>query len=154
MDCAHVPEVSGHRVGKEVASMIERFFYKTQVIDTDIDALNHANNLCYIRWMQEAATAHSTENGWPEARYQQAGYGWVVRRHEITYLESAKLNDEIGIETWVSDIKRASSTRQFRIRSNDRLLAEAQTNWAFINYATLRLMKIPDEVRNCFVALG
>ncbi|MEZ6045425.1 MAG: acyl-CoA thioesterase [Planctomycetaceae bacterium] len=55
----------------------------------EIDGQGHVNNVVYLRWMQDAAVAHSTHQGWSNARYWEAGYGWVVRTHHIEYLKEA-----------------------------------------------------------------
>ena len=48
-----------------------------QVLDSEIDELQHANNAAYVNWMQAAAIAHSTAQGWPSQRYWDAAYAWV-----------------------------------------------------------------------------
>jgi acyl-CoA thioester hydrolase len=34
------------------------FEYKIKVFPADIDTMGHANNVVYLRWVQEAAAAH------------------------------------------------------------------------------------------------
>jgi len=41
-----------------------------------------------LRWVQEAALAHSTALGFPEPAYLARGQAWVVRTHEIEYLRA------------------------------------------------------------------
>jgi len=126
--------------------------HKLVVAPTEIDRLGHASNLAYLAWMQAAALAHSAEQGWPPERYEQLGAGWVVRSHEIKYLQSAYVDQDIVVRTWVSGMKRVGSTRSYKIvRAGDGgLLARAQTQWAFVDFATLGLCKIPDEVWRAF----
>ena len=59
----------------------------------DIDGNEHVNNLAYLRWMQEAAWAHSTAQGWTRERYRELGSGWFVRSHFIEYLRPAHPGD-------------------------------------------------------------
>jgi len=54
------------------------FEHEIVVLDDVIDELNHANNAAYVGWMQEAAMAHSTANGWPAERYHQENAVTVV----------------------------------------------------------------------------
>lgn len=131
--------------------MVARFEYSHRVVATDIDELGHAGNYHYIRWLQHAAVAHSTANGWPPARYEALGAGWVVRSHQITYLKPAFEGDDIVIATWVADMRPATSLRRYEIRRSDgELLAHAATDWAFVNYARQRPVRIPPEVSDCF----
>jgi acyl-CoA thioester hydrolase len=131
--------------------MIPRFEYPHVVSHEDIDDLGHAGNFHYIRWMQHAAVAHSAAIGWTAERYREIGAGWVVRSHQITYLKPAFEGDALVIETWVANMRPATSLRRFEIRRIDStLLARAETDWAFINYETQRPVRIPAEVANCF----
>jgi acyl-CoA thioester hydrolase len=66
----------------------------------DIDALSHVNNVVYLQWVQDVSAAHWFELSTPEIRDQ---YAWVVLRHEIDYIKSAKWGDELYAETGVGD---------------------------------------------------
>src|SRR5210317_682274 len=116
--------------------MITVFEYPHVVTSEEIDELDHAGNIHYIRWMQEAAVAHSAANGWPAERYIELGAGWVVRSHDITYLKPAFEGDSIVVRTWVSNLRAVTSLRHYEILGSEReLLATARTDWAFVNYA-------------------
>ena len=73
----------------------------------DVDDLGHINNIVYLRWVQDAAGAHSEAVGFGLERYQAMGAVWVVRKHEITYFASAMADDAIEIKTWVEGFKGA-----------------------------------------------
>jgi acyl-CoA thioester hydrolase len=75
----------------------------------------------------------------------------VVRSHRITYLKPAYEGDRLEVRTWVADMKTASSLRKFEIRKvGGGLIAVAETDWAFIDYASERPLRIPAEVRADF----
>ena len=125
--------------------------YSHTVKADEIDDLNHAGNYHYVKWMQHAAVSHSTAIGWSPGAYDGIGAGWVVRSHQVTYLLPAFEGDGLIIETWVADMKSATSLRRYRIlNSQGQLLATAETNWAFINYERQKPVRIPAEVRNSF----
>lgn len=135
--------------------LTEVFEFPHQVQADEIDELGHAGNFHYVRWMQHAAVAHSTVNGWPTQRYQDLGCGWVVRSHQITYRKPAFEGDALIISTWVTNMRRATSLRRYEIRNqNSGLLATAETDWAFINYTKQSPVRIPPAVAQCFVVLG
>ena len=128
-------------------------FAKALIIPASaIDDLGHVSNVAYIAWMQEVAIQHSAERGWPVGRYLQIGYGWVVRSHFITYLRPAFEGETITLYTWVAEVKPRSSLRKYRVlRPHDQtLLAEAETNWVFVDLKTGRPCRIPDELRTAF----
>ncbi len=132
--------------------MPDIFEYHHTVADAEIDSLGHANNVAYVDWMQSAATAHSSAQGWPGKRYQEIGKGWVVRSHHVEYLQPAYAGDRIVVRTWVATMKKATSLRRYRILRvpDEAVLATAETLWAFINYATRLPQRIPTEVAESF----
>ena len=129
------------------------FEFRHRVAAHEIDVLGHANNVAYVQWMQDAALAHSAAQGWPTQRYQQLGSGWVARAHAITYRESARLGDEVVIRTWVATMTRVTSLRRYRMvrAADEALLAEAETNWAFVDFAGGRPKRILPEIVSAFV---
>ncbi len=122
------------------------------VVPEEIDALGHVNNLAYMRWMIDAALAHSSARGWPQARHMQLGSGWVVRSHRIRYLRPARLGQPVMVRTWVAETKRVTSLRRFLIlRPEDEMrLAVAETEWAYVSFATGSPTRIPPEVATAF----
>jgi acyl-CoA thioester hydrolase len=126
-------------------------FHRT-VRDDEIDTQGHANNVCYVQWMQDAALAHSAAQGWPAEAYRRLGSGWVVRSHAIEYHEPVQAGEEIVVETWVATFKRVTSVRRYRITrpADGALLATAETKWAFINYATGQPQRVPADIAGAF----
>jgi len=117
--------------------------------------LGHANNVVYVAWLQTAAVGHSAAQGWPGPRYRELGQGWVVRSHAIEYLLPAFAGDHVVVETWVSSMRKVTSLRRYRIvRGGDgALLATAETNWAFVDLATGKPVRIPPEIAAAFVVV-
>jgi acyl-CoA thioester hydrolase len=132
--------------------LINLFEYPHTVGDDEIDEQGRANNVVYVSWMQDAAIAHSAVLGWTPERYLKLGVGWVARSHWIEYLQPAMAGDEIIVETCVSEMKKVTSKRVYRIlrRCDRELLAKAETNWAFVNYATGKPTRIPPEIAGAF----
>lgn len=125
------------------------------VTDDHIDELGHVNNLAYLRWILDAAVAHSDVAGWTAQRYLEIGAAWVVRSHFIEYLAPAFAGDELIVQTWVSSFQKVRSIRNYRIlRPRDAsLLANAETNWAFIDLQHRVATRIPDEIAERFPVL-
>jgi len=118
----------------------------------DIDELGHVSNLVYLQWVLDAALAHSEAVGWDHAAYRALGGVFVVRRHEIEYLAAVFAGDEVEVVTWVASWRGVSSERQttIRRRRDEVEVARASTRWAFIDLASGRPRKIPDELRQAF----
>lgn len=130
--------------------MNEVFQLTIPVLPIHIDVMNHVNNVVYLQWVQDAAAAHWNAKA-PEALRQQ--FNWVVLRHEIDYKSPAFLHDEVVAATWVLDYEGVRSTRivQLKRKSDERLLAEAKTNWCLLNASTNRPTRVPEEIKQIFL---
>lgn len=111
--------------------------------------MGHVNNVVYLRWVQEAATAHWTAIA-PMA--DQEALGWVVVRHEIDYLRPAGPGDEIVARTWVGTASRRRFERHTElVRGTDgRTLARARTLWCPVHRDSGRPTDVSQEVRTRF----
>jgi acyl-CoA thioester hydrolase len=130
-----------------------RIHVRTFVVPPEaIDEVGHVNNLEYLHWMLDAASEHSAAQGWPVARYVEAGAGWVVRSHAIEYLRPAFADETIVLATWVAAMARTQSTRKYLCYrpADDTVLARAETLWVFVDFRTGRLIRIPDPVLTAF----
>lgn len=124
-----------------------RYSHIIQVSSTDLDELNHVNNIIYLRYLQEAAIAH-----W----YSRApkdiaeAFRWVVRQHQITYYQPAFLGEELHVTTWVDEFKGVTSQRKYTIHRGETLLVEASTTWISLDAQMLRPKRIPIDLMPYF----
>jgi acyl-CoA thioester hydrolase len=116
-----------------------------------IDANGHANNVEYLRWMQDAAIGHAEASGGADAT-RRIGASWVVRRHHIEYVQSAFAGDRLLVLTWVANLRKASSLRKYLLlRETDcAMIARGETNWVFVDSQSGRPIAIPKEVFSLF----
>lgn len=125
---------------------------RREVVADEIDLLGHASNVAYVRWIQDAAVAHSEAVGLGIEGYRSAGAVFVVRRHEVDYVRSAMLGDTLVVETWLETWSAATSSRRTRVLRGEEVLARALTNWAFIDHTTGRPTRIPETIKAAFAA--
>jgi acyl-CoA thioester hydrolase len=113
---------------------------------SDIDGLGHVNNVVYLRWMQEAATAHWDARAPADLRQRVA---WVVSRHEIDYKSPAFAGERLVARTWVGEASGATWERFIEIRraEDDRLLARGRSVYAALDPASGRPMRIDQALR-------
>jgi len=128
------------------------FTLEIAIQQSDIDIQGHVNNTRYVAWMQDVAVAHSAAQGWPMTRYVEEGAGWVVRQHTITYKRPCFLGETITACTWIASFAPRQSARKYLFwRAADRVvLAEAETQWVFIDLKTGRPAKVPESLRTAF----
>lgn len=119
------------------------------------DENRHVNNIEYVRKLQEAAIAHTRRNGWAPEELHERGWTWVVRSHFIEYLQPCQAGEEIVIHTWVANFRKIRSLRKYRfVRVADgAVLANAQTDWVFLDFRQGRPMAIPPEILAAYVAV-
>jgi len=117
----------------------------------DIDDLGHVGNQIYLRWVLEIAVAHSEALGWAWADYQRVGAGWVVRRHELDYMAQVLVGETVVGTTWIESWKGVSCVRRTELHRAGAPVLRAATTWVFIDFATGKPRKIPDEIRAIFV---
>jgi acyl-CoA thioester hydrolase len=127
----------------------DRYTLPLTIQPADIDELGHVNNVVYLRWVQEVATAH-----WRSAATaaQQAQVAWVAIRHEIDYKHAALPDDALVARTWVgaADSHRFERHTEIVRHRDQRVLARARTLWCPVSRATGRLMRVDDAVRARF----
>ena len=115
----------------------------------DLDDQAHVNNVVYVRWVMDAATAHWHALAPPESRTELA---WVALRHEIDYLRPALLGDEIVVRTRVGHAHGLTFERLTEVlRARDgRELARSRTLWCPVDPRTGRPRRVDAEIRNRF----
>lgn len=116
----------------------------------DIDELGHVNNAVWVRWIQDMATAH-----WNAIAPQEAidRYIWVVTRHEIDYRGNVGAGETVTGRTWISEPpKGARFWRNVSFTGpDDKIKVVAKTNWAIIDQARGRAVRVPSDLADLFL---
>ncbi|MBN2195068.1 MAG: acyl-CoA thioesterase [Polyangiaceae bacterium] len=131
------------------------FLHRIVVGDGDLDELRHVNNVRWLRFVIDAAVAHSSAVGLDLAAYLALGVVWVVRRQEMDYLRPAAANEVITAHTWVESFGESSSLRRtLVVRDTDRcVLLAAATTWVMVDRQG-RPTPVPRAVRERFTPSG
>jgi acyl-CoA thioester hydrolase len=110
-----------------------------------IDELGHVNNAVWVQWIQHVAVAHWHSVADPA---HERAYYWVVVRHEIDYLRAAHEGDRVTARTWVGDAPQGARFDRFTefIGSDGKSCVRAKTEWAIIDKALGRPVRVPTEV--------
>lgn len=132
--------------------MSARFTMPITASEADIDEVGHVSNLVYLRWVLEVAMEHSRARGWDYPDYKTFGAVFMVRRHEIDYIAQVSVGQTLSAETWVDEWRAASCIRKTELIRDGKVVARAATTWALISLGSGRPIRIPDEMRDQFVA--
>ena len=118
-----------------------------------IDELGHVNNAVWVQWIQQVAVAHWEAVAAPAHKH---AFFWVVVRHEVDYLRAAHEGDQVTARTWVGDAPRGARFDRFIefAGPDGKLCVRSRTDWAMIDRASGRPMRVPPEVIAPFVGRG
>ena len=96
-----------------------------------IDRLGHVNNVVYVQWMQDVASAHIEQLGLGLNEYLQLKHAMVAVEHHVQYRKAAFEGDELILRTWLSDLNALYSFRQYAFyRPQDQnILFTGSTQW-------------------------
>lgn len=117
---------------------------------SDIDANGHVNNVVYVRWIQDMATAHWAARQPPE---EQSRWAWIVLRHEIDYRRALMPGETATGRTWVAEQPEGPRFDRFvRIDGPDGVMcAQSRTVWCMIEQATGRPKRVSQEIVARFI---
>lgn len=120
-----------------------------EVVEEDLDELDHVNNIRYLQWVQDISKEHWQRLTDSET---QSDMVWVVRNHDISYLQAAVLGDTLELTTFVEGSKGPLSIRivEIKNRATGQLVAKARTQWCLLDAETLKPKRIPEAISALF----
>ena len=117
-----------------------RVFYE----DTDMGGVvYHAN---YLRYIERARSDWVRNLGNDQNAMREEGIVWVVRRVEAEYLAPARFDDELIVETEVTEISGVRLTMAQLVRRGETEIFRASVTAVCINKAG-KPIRLPAEIR-------
>jgi len=115
----------------------------------DLDAWGAIRTNVLLRFLQQAASDASAAAGFDIEWYERTGTLWVVRRTIIDYLAAAAYRDVLEVRTWVSDLRRVRSQREYEVwrPADATLVARAATDWVYVDTARAAPVRPPEDMR-------
>jgi acyl-CoA thioester hydrolase len=122
----------------------------------ECDAYGYVKPFNYLNYMQAAAFDATAAAGYDLARYEAMERYWLVRATHIDYVRPLGYGDSVEVKTWVADFRRVRSRRayEFRLVGSGVLVAQAHTDWAFIDTSVGRPTLIPSDLMAAFFPEG
>lgn len=132
--------------------MTHRYTWRFSPRTYEIDIFGHVNNAVYANYCEEAANQASSAAGFDLHWYMERGQAWVIRRLMLRYHQPALYGDDLALETWVADMSRVQSHRDYDLyRAKDGVkILRGRANWVYVDLATHAPRRIPDEIRHAF----
>lgn len=124
--------------------------HEFRVDEADIDEFGHANNVVWVRWVNEAAMAHSRAVGLDPEKLLAMRAMWIIRKHEIEYLLPAFAGERLVCVTWPAAVRGATSVRRNVFLREGKVLARCETMWALLDTETGRPRRVPIEMMHAY----
>ncbi|MFP3943733.1 MAG: acyl-CoA thioesterase [Alphaproteobacteria bacterium] len=117
-------------------------------VEADFDENGHVNNVVYLGWVQDIATAHWRSR---VPAGEQNRWAWVVLRHEIDYRRPLVPGETAAGRTWVGQRRGPRFDRFVRIDGPDgRMCAQAHSGWVLVDAASRSPVRVPEWMETMF----
>lgn len=138
-----------NKIGLNAIDYDSAFRQSLSPISDDFDALGHVNNIVYLRWVQDIATAH-----WWQVTSQNLRDRliFVVLRHEIDYRDPVLPGEAVEVSTWLGQSHGPRFQRHVDIRKKGarKFSAKALTTWCMVDRVRGRPQRVTDEIFEAF----
>ena len=125
--------------------------FETTIIvkESDLDELNHVNNIRYVEWVQDIAKKHWLKKATSNILKD---FFWVMTNHCIAYKNEAFLGDKLMLKTYIKTNEIAISTRIVEItnKHSNVLIAKSETKWCLLSTKSKRPVRITEEITHLF----
>ncbi len=115
----------------------------------DLDAMQHMNNVEFLRFFETARIDYLRRLSPEHAPTARADFGFIFAECHIAYRSPAFFEEEI--RTWIrpGELRRSSIRLDFEMRTegDDRLVADGYGVLVGYDYEAGRAQPIPDELR-------
>lgn len=116
--------------------MAEITSYPHRVEPQEVDFTLRASVASIINYMLNVAGTDAHNKGFGVDVLQGQSFTWVLSRLAVEIKSQPCQYDDIVVDTWVNEFNRLSSTRNFRVRRGDEVMAEGVSQWCMINMET------------------
>lgn len=125
-----------------------RYTTELQVRFRDIDPLYHVSHTIYVVYMQQARLAFYED----VLGYRESRYDTVVAHLELDYEHEVTLDDELAVETWITDVGSSSFTMAYELSANGTVAATGESVQVVVDADTGEKVDVPAEWREQFEA--
>jgi acyl-CoA thioester hydrolase len=137
-------------------NMSRTYHRQFRVRGYEVGASARVHDSVFLNYIQQAAFEASADAGYDTRRYDALGTIWVIRKQTIAYLASLFYDDVVQLTTWVSDVRRVRSNREYALRraADDSLVAVARADWVYLDVAKQFPHRITPDIIQAFQPNG
>ena len=119
---------------------------KLRVRYSEIDAQGHVNNANYLSYFEVGRVEWLRDAGFSYKEMERRGFGFVVVEALVRYRRAAYFDDELEIQTGISNLSRASVSFSYEVLRGADLLATGHTRHAYVDLASGKPVRMPDDL--------
>jgi len=130
------------------------FRFRVQLYD--VNAFGELSSTGLLRFLQQAASEASAQLGFDTDWYAARCTAWLIRRTVVDLHGPAPYRDELEVRTWVSDIRRVRSQREYEAYrlSDGALVARGHTDWVYVDLKRNLPIRPPAELLSALMPEG
>lgn len=129
----------------------QRFKIEFEVHYHEVNPREEATSLTILRYLEDAAIAHSESVGYGVGRLKSEQRAWILNRWHLQIERYPVYGEKVIIETWPSNFERFYATREFLIiNQNLEIIGRATSLWIFINTQSKRPLRIGPEFQDAY----
>jgi acyl-CoA thioester hydrolase len=127
----------------------ERFSMVQRVRFGDLDAMQHLNNVEFLRFFETARIEYISHLFPQHSPDRAQDFGFIFAECHIAYLAPGRYRDDVRTYVWVSEVRRSALRVDFEmvVDADDRKLAEGYGWLVGYDYASGRSQPLPDALR-------
>ena len=129
--------------------MNDRFSTTQRVRFGDLDALQHMNNVEFLRFFETARIDYIRQLLPGHSPGNSNEFGFIFAEAHINYRAPAFFDDVITTYVWISEMRRSALRVDFQmiVEADDRKVAEGYGRLVGYDYVAGKPQALPDEVR-------
>jgi acyl-CoA thioester hydrolase len=114
----------------------------------DLDAMQHMNNVEFLRFFETARIDYLTTIA-PEHEPGSRKFGFIFAECHIRYRSPAHYGEDVRTWVWPSELRRSSIRLEFEMRNDadDRLIAHGYGVLVGYDYSAGKSRPVPEELR-------
>jgi acyl-CoA thioester hydrolase len=126
-----------------------RFSMVQKVRFGDLDAMQHMNNVEFLRYFETARIEYLASISPEHTPTSRSAFGFIFAEAHISYRSPAFYGDEIRTFIWPAELKRSSLKLGFEMRvdADDRVVADGWGTLVGYDYTAGHAQPIPDAFR-------
>lgn len=137
-------------------TMAHKFTDHFRVRQHELNSRDELPNRALAHLFQETSMRASTDAGFGVEWYVEHNSVWVIHQMTLEHLRPIRYDDELAITTWLSDMGRVRSHREY-LALDDRtgeIVARGRAHWAHLDRQNLFPARIPASILEQFAPDG